>query len=168
MTDEKRITIRPANPEDAGSYLMLVEALAIYEKMPPPDAQAKTRLIEHLFGARPYYKLLVACDNGRPIGYAAYLHTYSTFLARPSLYLEDLFVLPEYRSLKVGHRLFITIVKIARAEGCGRTEFLVLRWNKLALDFYAKHGVKDMAEEWALHRLEGDEVRRVAESDPNV
>jgi len=168
VTDEKRITIRPANPEDAGSYLMLVEALAIYEKMPPPDAQAKTRLIEHLFGARPYYKLLVACDNGRPIGYAAYLHTYSTFLARPSLYLEDLFVLPEYRSLKVGHRLFITIVKIARAEGCGRTEFLVLRWNKLALDFYAKHGVKDMAEEWALHRLEGDEVRRVAESDPNV
>ena len=168
MTDEKRITIRPATPEDAGSYLMLVEALAIYEKMPPPDAQAKTRLIEHLFGARPYYKLLVACDNGRPIGYAAYLHTYSTFLARPSLYLEDLFVLPEYRSLKVGHRLFITIVKIARAEGCGRTEFLVLRWNKLALDFYAKHGVKDMAEEWALHRLEGDEVRRVAESDPNV
>jgi GNAT superfamily N-acetyltransferase len=168
VTDEKRITIRPATPEDAGSYLMLVEALAIYEKMPPPDAQAKTRLIEHLFGARPYYKLLVACDNGRPIGYAAYLHTYSTFLARPSLYLEDLFVLPEYRSLKVGHRLFITIVKIARAEGCGRTEFLVLRWNKLALDFYAKHGVKDMAEEWALHRLEGDEVRRVAESDPNV
>jgi GNAT superfamily N-acetyltransferase len=168
VTDEKRITIRPATPEDAGSYLMLVEALAIYEKMPPPDAQAKTRLIEHLFGARPYYKLLVACDNGRPIGYAAYLHTYSTFLARPSLYLEDLFVLPEYRSLKVGHRLFVTIVKIARAEACGRVEFLVLRWNKLALDFYAKHGVKDMAEEWALHRLEGDEVRRVAESDPNV
>jgi GNAT superfamily N-acetyltransferase len=168
VTEEKRITIRPATPEDAGSYLMLVESLAIYEKMPPPDAQAKTRLIEHLFGARPYYKLLVACDNGRPVGYAAYLHTYSTFLARPSLYLEDLFVLPDYRSLKVGHRLFVTIARIARAEGCGRLDFLVLRWNKLALDFYAKHGVRDMAEEWALHRLEGDEVKRVAESDPNV
>ena len=98
MTDETRITIRPARPEDAAPTSMLVEALAIYEKLPPPDAQAKTRLIEHLFGARPYYKLLVACDNGRPIGYAAYLHTYSTFLARPTLYLEDLFVLPDYRS----------------------------------------------------------------------
>jgi GNAT superfamily N-acetyltransferase len=147
---------------------MLVDALATYEKMPPPDAQAKTRLIEHLFGARPYYKLLVACDNGRPVGYAAYLHTYSTFLARPSLYLEDLFVLPEYRSLKVGHRLFATIARIGRAEGCGRVDFMVLRWNKLALDFHAKHGVKDMAEEWALHRLEGEEIRRVAESGPNV
>ena len=62
----------------------------------------------------------------------------------------------------------MTIARIARAEGCGRVDFLVLRWNKLALDFYAKHGVKDMAEEWALHRLEGDEVRRVAESDPTV
>ena len=168
MTDPDRITIRPATPEDAGSYLMLVEALAVYEKMPPPDAQAKTRLIEHLFGARPYYKLLVACEDGRPIGYAAYLHTYSTFLARPTLYLEDLFVLPEYRSLRVGHRLFVTIVRIARAEGCGRVDFLVLRWNKLALGFYARHGVKDMAEEWALHRLEGDGIRLVAESDPNV
>jgi len=168
VTDPDRITIRPATPEDAGSYLMLVEALALYEKMPPPDAQAKTRLIEHLFGERPYYKLLVACDDGRPVGYAAYLHTYSTFLARPSLYLEDLFVLPEYRSLKVGHRLFVTIVRVARAEGCERVDFLVLRWNKLALSFYAKHGVRDMAEEWALHRLEGGEIQRVAESDPNV
>lgn len=168
MTEDARITIRPAMPEDAGSYLRLVDALAVYEKMAPPDAQAKTRLIEHLFGARPFYKLLVACDNGRPIGYAAYLHTYSTFLAKPSLYLEDLFVLPEYRSLRVGHRLFVTICKIARADGCGRVDFLVLRWNKLALDFYAKHGVRDMAEEWALHRLEGEQVLRVAESDPNV
>lgn len=168
MTESPRITIRPATPEDAGSYLRLVEALAVYEKMPPPDAQAKTRLIEHLFGGRPFYKLLVACDNGRPIGYAAYLHVYSTFLAKPSLYLEDLFVLPEYRSLKVGHRLFVTIARIARADGCGRLDFLVLRWNKLALDFYAKHGVRNMAEDWALHRLEGAEVLRVAESDPEA
>jgi GNAT superfamily N-acetyltransferase len=168
VTEPKRITIRPATPEDAGAYLMLVEALAVYEKMPPPDGQAKTRLIEHLFGARPYYKLLVACDGGKAVGYAAYLTTYSTFLARPTLYLEDLFVLPEYRSLRVGHRLFVTIARIARAEGCGRVDFMVLRWNKLALDFYAKHGVKDMAEEWALHRVQGDEIRRVAESDPTV
>jgi GNAT superfamily N-acetyltransferase len=168
VSEPARITIRPATPEDAGSYLRLVEALAIYEKMPPPDAQAKTRLIEHLFGARPYYKLLVAHDNGLLVGYAAYLHTYSTFLARPSLYLEDLFVLPEYRSLKVGHRLFATIARIARAEGCGRVDFLVLRWNKLALDFYAKHGVKNLAEDWALHRVEGDEIQQVAESCPDA
>jgi GNAT superfamily N-acetyltransferase len=167
VTDAAKITIRPATPEDAGPYLMLVDALAVYEKMPPPDAQAKTRLIEHLFGARPFYKLLVACDHGRPIGYAAYLLTYSTFLAKPTLYLEDLFVLPEYRSLRVGHRLFVTIARIARAEGAGRVDFMVLRWNKLALDFYARHGVKNMAEEWALHRLENDEIARVASSDPN-
>jgi GNAT superfamily N-acetyltransferase len=168
VTEPKSITIRPASPEDAGAYLMLVEALAIFERMPPPNAEAKTRLVEHLFGPRPLYQLLLACDRGRPIGYAAYLRTYSTFLARPTLYLEDLFVLPDYRSLKVGHRLFVCMARIARAEGCGRVDFLVLRWNQVALDFYAKHGVSNKAEEWALHRLEGDDIRRVAESDPDV
>ncbi len=168
MTDTPSISIRPAQPDDAGAYLMLVEALATYEKLAPPNTEAKARLIEHLFGPRPLYSLLLAVDHGRPIGYAAYLRTYSTFLARPTLYLEDLFVLPEYRSHRVGHRLFLTIARIARAEGCGRVDFLVLKWNQLAKDFYARHGVRDLGEEWSLHRLENDEIRRVAESDPNA
>jgi GNAT superfamily N-acetyltransferase len=155
------IVIRPATPDDSGAYLMLVEQLAIYEKTKPPDAEAKTRLIEHLFGPRPFYKLLLAVDQGRPIAYAAYYFAYSTFEARPTLMLEDLYVLPEYRSLKVGHRLMVNIARFAQANRCGRIDFFVLNWNDVALEFYRRHGVK-AHEEWVLHRLDGEDIARVA------
>jgi GNAT superfamily N-acetyltransferase len=158
------IRIRPAKPDDAGGYLKLVDALARYEALTPPDAVAKTRLIEHLFGERPHYRLLVAEDPTGPriVAYAAHFLAYSTFLARPTFYLEDLFVLPEYRSLGVGHRLLAFCAKTAIAEGCGRMDFLVLDWNDLALDFYARHGVP-CRKDWLLHRLEGDELNQVAQ-----
>lgn len=158
------INIRPARPEDAGAYLQLVEALARYERLPPPDPEAKARLIDHLFGAQQHYRLLVAEDpenDGHIVGYAAFLMAYSTFLARPTLYLEDLFVLPEYRSTGLGHRILVYVAKTAVAEGCGRLDFIVLDWNKLALDFYERHGVPHL-KDWLLHRLEGDDLRRVA------
>lgn len=157
----KNIVIRPATPDDSGAYLMLVEQLALYEQTKPPDAEAKTRLIEHLFGPRPYYKLLLAVDQGRPIAYAAYYFAYSTFEAKPTLMLEDLYVLPEYRSLKVGHRLMVNIARFAHANRCGRIDFFVLDWNHMALDFYKRHDVK-RRDEWVLHRLEAADIVRVA------
>ena len=155
------ITIRPATLEDAGPFLRLVEELAVYEKMAPPDAEAKARLIEHLFGPRPFYQLVLAVKGGRPVGYAAYFFTYSTFVGRRTLYLEDLFVLPEARGDGVGHKLLVTIARIALAEGCGRLDLIVLKWNELAHRFYEKHGVNRM-EDWALYRLSGDEIASVA------
>ena len=159
--DPSAILIRAARQADAGEYLQLVEALARYEKMPPPDAAAKARLIEHLFGARPCYRLLVAEHRGHIVGYAAWFLAYSTFVARPTFYLEDLFVLPEYRSAKVGHRLLVVCAKTAVAEDCGRMDFIVLDWNKLALDFYARHGI-NARRDWILHRVEGQDLPRLA------
>jgi len=155
------IVIRPARSEDAGGYLKLVDALARFEKLPPPDASAKTRLIDHLFGERPRYRLMVAEHEDRIVGYAAHYLAYSTFLAQPTFYLEDLFVLPEYRHAKLGHRMMVFCAKTAVAEGCGRMDFLVLDWNKLALEFYARHSVP-CRREWLLHRLQGDELSEMA------
>jgi GNAT superfamily N-acetyltransferase len=162
VANKPKIVIRPAVPDDAGAYLMLVEQLAIYEKLTPPDAAAKTRLIEHLFGPRAFYKLLLAVDHGKPVAYAAYFFAYSTFEARPTLFLEDLFVMPEYRSLKVGHRLLVNIARLAQASRCGRMDFMVLDWNEVALDFYSRHGIK-RRNEWVLHRLDGEDIARIAQ-----
>lgn len=156
------VIIRPARSEDAGEFLQLVEALARYEQIQPPDAEAKSRLIEHLFGPRPHYRLLVAEHDGHLVGYAAHFLAYSTFVARPTFYLEDLFVLPESRHLKVGHRLMVTCARLAVAQNCGRMDFVVLDWNKLALDFYARHGI-EVRREWLLHRLDQQGLTRLAE-----
>lgn len=158
---ELDVIIRAARPTDAGEYLQLVDALARFENVAPPDAAAKTRLIEHLFGARPLYKLLVAEDNGHIVGYAAWFLAYSTFVARPTLYLEDLFVLPEYRGTRVGHRLIVYCARTAVAEGCGRMDFIVLDWNTSALEFYRRHGIA-CRRDWLLHRVEGDDLGRLA------
>jgi len=158
------IVIRPARPADAGVYLKLVDAFAEYESLPPPDAEAKTRLVDHLFGERPHYRLLVAEVDDRVVAYAAHCHAYSTFLARPTFILEDIFVLPEYRKLRIGHRLFVYCAKTAMAEGCSRMDFLVLDWNRLALGFYEKYGV-ECKRDWLLHRVEGARLKEVAELD---
>lgn len=160
MSNDK-IIIRPANIEDAGEYLQLVEALARYEQLPPPDAEAKARLIEHLFGPRPHYRLLVAENDGHLVAYAAHFLAYSTFAARPTFYLEDLFVLPEFRHLKIGHRMMVTCARLAVAQNCGRMDFIVLDWNKLALDFYERHGVA-VRREWLLHRVDQDGLAKLA------
>lgn len=157
----EQIIIRPARIEDAGEYLQLVEALARYEQLPPPDAEAKARLIEHLFGPRPHYRLLVAEHQGHLVAYAAHFLAYSTFVARATFYLEDLFVLPEFRHLRVGHRMMLTCARLAVAQNCGRMDFIVLDWNKLALDFYKRHGI-DVRREWVLHRVDQEGLERLA------
>ena len=162
---EPQIVIRPARPSDAGAYLKLVEAFAEYERLPPPDPEARTRLIDHLFRDRPYYRLLVAEVDKNIVGYAAHTVAYSTFQARPTLLLEDIFVLPEYRKLRIGHRLFAYCAKTAVADGCGRMDFLVLDWNRVALDFYERHSVACLRN-WLLHRLEGEGLHRVAALGP--
>jgi GNAT superfamily N-acetyltransferase len=144
--------VRKIQPEDAPALLHLIDALADYEKLSPPDAEAKARLVRDLFSERPRVESYLAFVDGAAAGYTFIFETYSTFLALPTLYLEDLFVLPEFRSKKVGTTLFRAMVREAHARGCGRMEWSVLDWNQLAIDFYERHGAQRMRE-WLPYRL---------------
>jgi GNAT superfamily N-acetyltransferase len=146
------IEVRKILPEDAPTLLNLIDALADYEKLDPPSPEAKARLIRDLFSEHPRVESYLAFVDGKAAGYSFIFETYSTFLALPTLYLEDLFVLLEYRSQKVGTALFRAMVREAHARGCGRMEWSVLDWNQLAIDFYERHGAKRMRE-WLPYRL---------------
>ena len=158
--DEPAAKVRKAMPPDAETILSLVDGLAEYEKLPPPDAAAKERLINDMFAERPRIQAYLAEYNGRAVGYAFVFESYSSFLALPTLYLEDLFVLPEYRSKKVGLALFTSMVKEAFDRGCGRMEWSVLEWNRLAIDFYKRLGATHM-KEWQLYRLVRNDMEKI-------
>jgi GNAT superfamily N-acetyltransferase len=151
------IEVRKIQPAEAPALLHLIDALADYENLAPPDAEAKARLIRDLFSERPRVESYLAFVDGVAAGYTFIFETYSTFLALPTLYLEDLFVLPEYRSKKVGTALFRAMVQEAHARGCGRMEWSVLDWNQLAIDFYERHGANRMRE-WLPYRLVRSEM----------
>ncbi len=155
-----RPVIRRATAADASSVLALVNALADYEHLTPPDPEAQKRLVRDMTGSRPKFNAYVAEVNGRPAGYAFVFETYSSFLALPTLYLEDLFVLPAYRNLGVGFALFTAMVGEARRRGCGRMEWTVLDWNRLALDFYERLGARHM-QEWQLYRILRPDMDRI-------
>lgn len=154
-----RILIRPAAREDAKAFLSLIDALADYERLPRPSPAARRRLVRDGAAARPRFETLLAFSGGRAVGYAVFFETYSTFLARPTLYLEDLFVLPSHRGLGIGLALFRKCLAEARRRGCGRMDWTVLDWNTPAARFYEKLGAKKM-KEWELFRLTGDEFDR--------
>jgi GNAT superfamily N-acetyltransferase len=144
--------------------LSLVDALAQYERLTPPDAGAKRRLLSDLFGRKRRVECYLGECNHRPVGYAFVFETYSSFLARPTLYLEDLFVLPEFRSMKVGYSLFTSMVAEALTRGCGRMEWNVLDWNSLAIEFYDRLGAKHM-KEWLLYRIVREDMVRILSSN---
>ena len=144
--------VRHARREDADTILRLVDALADYEKLHRPDEAARSRLVHDLFSERPRLECYLCDVEGKAAGYAFVFETYSSFLALPTLYLEDLFVLPEFRKKKVGYALFKAMVAEAHRRGCGRMEWTVLDWNQLAKDFYDRLGAKHM-KEWQLYRL---------------
>jgi GNAT superfamily N-acetyltransferase len=144
--------IRRARRSDGRAFLDLVVALATFEELPPPSAAARRRLLRDVFGSKPKYRMLVAELGGRVVAYAVYFMTYSTFLAKPSLYLEDIFVHPDARRRGVARRMMTELKRIARREGCGRFEWMVLDWNARAIRMYRKLGAKDM-KEWRLYRL---------------
>jgi GNAT superfamily N-acetyltransferase len=119
------------------------------------------RVRRHGFGRRPYFETLICRRAGRPVGFALYFFTYSTFLARPSLYLEDLFVLPEERGTGAGQALLRALARIALGRGCGRMEWAVLDWNRPAIRFYQRLGAR-LRKEWILTRLTGAPLRKLA------
>lgn len=141
--------IRPYEKRDAKNLVSLIRALARYEKLKPPTASAGRRLISDI-GRR--IRVLMADVDGKSVGYAIYLFTYSSFLARPTLYLEDVFVLPEHRRGGIGGRFFEALRREARREKCGRMEWVVLDWNTPAHRFYRKLGAKPL-DNWITYRM---------------
>ena len=149
------LTIRRAESPDAGTLIALITALAEFEHLPPPDGEARERLVAHGFGEQPNFEAWLAEWDGVPVGYAFLFETYSTFLARPTLYLEDLFVLPAYRSRGIGKALLRFCIQMAQERGCGRMEWTCLDWNTSAQKIYEGLGAKRMSE-WYLYRLDRD------------
>lgn len=153
--------IRPATPADVPTVVQLILALAEYERLAHEVVLDEAQLREHLFGARPYAECLIAEDNGLAVGFALFFHNYSTFLTRPGVYLEDLFVLPDHRGKGYGKALLIALAKLAVERGCGRLEWAVLDWNEPSIQFYKALGAKPM-DEWTVYRVTGDALAKLA------
>jgi GNAT superfamily N-acetyltransferase len=149
------IEIRTATAADAPLLLELIRELASYEKLAHEVVATEAALRETLFGPRPAAEALVATLDGAPAGFAIFFSNYSTFLARPGIYLEDLFVKPAFRRRGVGRALFVHVAKLAVERRCGRFEWSVLDWNAPAIAFYKSLGAVAMSE-WTVFRLTGD------------
>jgi GNAT superfamily N-acetyltransferase len=154
-------TIRPGQPRDAAVILRLIRGLAAYERLAHHVQATIGRIRRHGFGRRPYFETIICRRGGQPIGFALYFFTYSTFLAKPSLYLEDLFVVPEERGIGAGKALLTALARIAIRRGCGRMEWAVLDWNRPAIGFYRRLGAT-LRKEWILTRLTGAPLARLA------
>jgi GNAT superfamily N-acetyltransferase len=153
--------IRPATPADVPTILDLIRGLAEYEKLAHEAVGTEADLRRTLFGERPFAEVLVAEDAGVAVGFALFFHNYSTFLAKPGIYLEDLFVRPEARGKGIGRALMIELAKLAVARGCGRFEWAVLDWNVDAIRFYRSLGAVGM-DEWRVQRVTGAALAKLA------
>jgi len=150
--------LREATREDVPAIVGLIADLALYERQ-PEDCHADPRLLEdHLFGPKPFVEVVVAEIGPEIVGFALFFHNYSTWLTRPGLYLEDLFVKPERRGLGIGKALLVHLARTAVARGCGRMEWAVLTWNEPAIGFYKSLGAFPM-DGWRTYRLTDDALR---------
>jgi GNAT superfamily N-acetyltransferase len=157
----EKVRIVPARAEDVPVILSLIKALADYERMSDQVVATEDDLRNWLFSQRPVAEVVLARAGQAVVGFALFFHNFSTFLGRPGLYLEDLFVLPEWRGHGVGRQLLTHLASLAVHRGCGRMEWSVLDWNEPAMGFYRRLGARVM-EEWRICRLTGDDLGRVA------
>jgi GNAT superfamily N-acetyltransferase len=148
------ITIRPASESDIPAVLGFIRALAKYEHLEHECIATEEGLRKTLFGPRPYAEVVFACIEDIPVGFALFFHNYSTFLAKPGIYLEDLFVNPEARGRGIGKRLLQWLARTTVARDCGRLEWSVLDWNEPSIRFYKSLGAV-LKSEWQIFRLTG-------------
>ncbi|HYH78736.1 MAG TPA: GNAT family N-acetyltransferase [Longimicrobium sp.] len=155
------MTIRPATPDDVPLILRFIRELAEYERLAHEVVATEDGLRDTLFGPRPYAEVVIAEEAGEPAGFALFFHNYSTFLGRPGIYLEDLYVRPEARGKGIGRALLAHLARLAVARGCGRLEWWVLDWNESAIRFYRALGAQAM-DDWTVFRVTGEALARLA------
>jgi GNAT superfamily N-acetyltransferase len=158
------LTIRPATPADVAQILKFIRDLAAYEREPDAVEATEKDLLRHGFGHNPYYRCLMAEWDGAPAGFALYFYDYSTWLGRPGIYLEDVFVDPSQRGRGIGKALFQRLAAIALEEGCARLKWQVLDWNEPSIEFYRGLGA-EFVDEWRIMRVSGEPLRRLAGSE---
>jgi GNAT superfamily N-acetyltransferase len=155
------VQIRFGDLADVPLIADLIRGLARYEKLEHEVTMTEEKLTDSLFGERRYAETLIAEDDRVPVGFALFFHNFSTFLAQPGIYLEDLFVIPEHRARGVGRSLLERLAQVAVDRGCGRLEWAVLDWNQDAIRFYEKLGAKPNSD-WTVYRLFGDSLHALA------
>jgi GNAT superfamily N-acetyltransferase len=153
--------IRPATIADVPAIARLIRALAEYERLLDRVTFDEKELRDHLFGERRYAEVMMAEEGGAVVGFALFFHNYSTFRAKPGIYLEDLFVIPEARGKGHGKALLVALAKLAVERDCCRVEWSVLNWNTPSIDFYKALGAKPM-EEWSVYRLTDEALTKLA------
>jgi len=158
------LQLRPATPADVSTIRALIEALADYEQLRHECIASDALLREALFGARPYAEVVLAEWEGHIAGFALFFHNFSTFLARPGIYLEDLFVRPEHRGRGIGTALLVHLAQLAVTRGCGRLEWSVLDWNVDAIGFYEKLGARAQ-DAWTVYRVTGEALTHLASGE---
>jgi GNAT superfamily N-acetyltransferase len=161
MTATVEPLLHSARPEDTPLIVDLIRDLAEFERLADQVCVDPALLEQHLFGPRPYAECVIAWSGAEAAGFALYFHNYSTFVGRPGLYLEDLFVRPAYRGHGYGEALLRHLARTALDRGCGRLEWSVLDWNQRAIDFYRKLGAEPM-DEWTVFRVSGDALAQLA------
>jgi GNAT superfamily N-acetyltransferase len=162
MPQPAGFSIRAATRDDVPLILGFIRALAEFENLTHEVTATEEELREELFGAAPRAEVLLACEDGVAVGFALFFHNFSTFLSRAGLYVEDLFILPEYRGKGYGRALMLHLAKVARERGCGRFEWAVLDWNQRAIDFYRSLGAEAMSQ-WIIQRVTGEALEKLAE-----
>jgi len=160
-------TIRFGRPADISTIYGLIKGLADYERLADEMVGTEALLHEHLFGARPYAEVLIAEAGDKAVGFALFFHNYSTFLTRPGIYLEDLFVLPDERGRGYGKALLTALGRLAVERNCGRLEWSVLDWNEPSIQFYRSLGAVGM-DEWTINRVTGEALERLASQAPEI
>ncbi len=156
-----RTEIRNATPADVAQILAFIRALAAYERAPDAVVATEEGLLHDGFGPHPFYSCLMAEHDGQPAGFALFFYNYSTWMGRPGIYLEDLFVLPELRGRGIGKALLERVASVALEKGCERLQWEVLDWNTPAIDFYRAMGA-EFLDEWRNVRLSGEAIKRLA------
>jgi GNAT superfamily N-acetyltransferase len=156
--------IRPATRADTPAIARLIRGLAEYERLYDEVTLDEDSLRDHLFGPRPFAEVLMAEEAGEVVGFALFFHSFSTFVGKPGIYLEDLFVQPEHRGKGHGKALLRAVARLAVERGCGRLEWSVLNWNEPAIRFYRSLGAVP-TNEWTAYRLTGEPLRAAASLD---
>jgi len=155
-----KIKIRKATEKDTPLIYSLIKGIAEYEKLSHKVTATEEKIRETLFGDKSYAEVIIAEYENEPVGQALFFHNYSTFLSQPGIYLEDLFVKPKFRNKGIGKELLKSLVEIAKERNCGRVEWMVLNWNKPAIDFYKSLGAVPM-DKWTTYRLTSDKYENL-------